>query len=64
MDTVLFFFKLITGFIFGCIGSSLLCGLSLAESVGIYSLVAVCGLPISVLSSFVAEHGSRTSELQ
>ena len=62
--SIVFFFKLITVFIFGCTGSSLPCGLSLVESVGVYSLVVVCGLLISVLSSFIAEHGSRTSELQ
>ena len=43
-------------FIFGCTGSSLLCGLSLAAVSRGCSLVAVHGLPIAV-ASLVAEHG-------
>ena len=42
--------------IFGCVGSSLLRGLSLAVASGDCSLVAVCGLLIAV-ASLVAEHG-------
>ena len=48
-------FKLFYLFIFGCAGSSLLCGLSLVAESESYSLVAVCRLLI-VVASFVAEH--------
>ena len=41
-------------FIFGCCGSSLLCGLSLVVARGGYSLVVVCGLLI-VTASLVSE---------
>ena len=42
--------------IFGCVGSSLLRGLSLVAASGGYSLFAVCGLLIEV-ASLVVEHG-------
>ena len=49
--------KFIYFFIFGCIGSSLLRGLSLVVASGGYSVV-VRGLLI-VVASLVAEHGPR-----
>lgn len=42
-------------FIFGYAGSSLLCGLSLAEEIGGYSLAAVLGF-LTAVASLVAEH--------
>ena len=44
--------------IFGCPGSSLLRGLSLAVAIGGYSPVAVLDL-LTVVASLLAEHGSR-----
>ena len=44
--------------IFGCPGSSLLRGLSLAVAIGGYSLVAVLDL-LTAVDSLLAEHGSR-----
>ena len=43
-------------FIFGCAGSSLLCGFSLVVPIRGYSLVLVCGIFI-VVASLVAERG-------
>ena len=43
-------------FIFGCAGSSLLCGFSLVVPIRGYSLVLVCGILI-VVASLVAERG-------